>query len=690
MAAAQTPRPSSVPAARQILTAAGVTLAIALSILLAIWTMLLPDATQRSGGTVYDIVSAGHYVSETHEPPGLGVPWSRVDLPFEWTVSERTPVWSHWFRATFQFNGRAADSTALLIGRSWDGATVFLNGTLIGDVRGHTGDQWVRWRRPHLFFLPTGLVQPGDNALEIRMNSRNGRSGLSRMYVGDEKDLRGAFERLSFTEYHLHRFATLASGTVGIFMMLLWLRQREQYLFGLLGLAAFLWAVRTLWFVVEAAPLWLSYTVHLLNYAGNGAFVATMCAFSMRFTGLSWRRIQWLAVVYALIGPVVLLATGFEASVWVERWWYRGLVVLLLFVAAIHLNHAFRRRRFASWIALLAVLIPLVAGFNDYMVLLGVLEYDHPLLLSVGAPLMLIVLGSIMLDRFIRTLHFAEKLNRELETLNRELEDRVRQREAELAANYEKLRIAERQQLLNEERQRIMQDMHDGLGSQLLSSLVMVERGAMRQEEVAQVLRESIDDMRLAIDALTPDEAGFLPALGNLRYRMESRMRAAGIALGWKNDGLPETLDLPPQAALPVLRVIQEAMTNIFKHAGARRVDVRVRVDSGPQPLLSIEVADDGRGFAEDSIRPGRGLSNMRKRATKIGASLEIDSREQGTVLRLSYRLPVRAVPAAAATGALPASAPVAEPASGPSAPDAHAGITPPLVIQPVSGSAGH
>ena len=97
------------------------------------------------------------------------------------------------------------------------------------------------------------------------------------------------------------------------------------------------------------------------------------------------------------------------------------------------------------------------------------------------------------------------------------------------------------------------------------------ERGALDPKGVAQVLREAIDDMRLAIDTLSPGRDGLLEALGNLRYRLEPRFRAAGVELRFTYRDLPDGLDVPQDAALQILRVLQEALTNVLKHARARQ-----------------------------------------------------------------------------------------------------------------------
>jgi signal transduction histidine kinase len=250
-----------------------------------------------------------------------------------------------------------------------------------------------------------------------------------------------------------------------------------------------------------------------------------------------------------------------------------------------------------------------------------------------AGPLLLVALATPLVDRFVRVLREAESARAELET-------RVREREQLLKRNYERLRESERLQVQAQERARIMQDMHDGLGSQLLSGLMLVERGAVTQPQVVQILRESIDDMRLAIDALAVEDAGLLSALGNLRFRMEPRLRAAGIELLWVARGLPEEIDINPDAVLPILRIVQEALTNALKHSKARQVQVTIAIQhEGESDWLVVKVADNGRGITEERAS-GRGLLNMRNRAGRIGALLKLETVPgAGTSVLLRYKV---------------------------------------------------
>lgn len=250
------------------------------------------------------------------------------------------------------------------------------------------------------------------------------------------------------------------------------------------------------------------------------------------------------------------------------------------------------------------------------------------------APVALGVWAAAAIRGFVRSAHDAESAKEDLEL-------RVREREKLLKRNYERLRETERMQAQSQERQRIMQDMHDGLGSQLMSSLMLVERGGVTADQFTQILRESIDDMRLAIDALAAEDVDLTAALGNLRFRMEPRFRAAGVALSWDARTLAAEIPVHPDMVLPLLRIVQESLTNALKHSHAKAVRVTLTTTPGEKPesgWLDIRVVDNGVGIAPDNPA-GRGLLNMRHRAQKIGAQFRIETKPGvGTAIGLRIR----------------------------------------------------
>jgi signal transduction histidine kinase len=226
----------------------------------------------------------------------------------------------------------------------------------------------------------------------------------------------------------------------------------------------------------------------------------------------------------------------------------------------------------------------------------------------------------------------------ETQRMNAELEERVQQKQRQLERNFEELERLSREAAVVEERQRIMTDMHDGIGAQLISALSLAESDEAPGREIAAVLRECIDDLRLTIDSLESTENELLPALGSFRYRIDGRLRAVGIELEWKVDDLPALTYLSPRTLLHILRVLQEAFANVLKHARASRVRLETGLVTG-QRRVFIRVIDNGKGFAASQAR-GRGLGNMARRAAAVGGELGVSSTDEGTVVELL--LPVR------------------------------------------------
>jgi signal transduction histidine kinase len=194
------------------------------------------------------------------------------------------------------------------------------------------------------------------------------------------------------------------------------------------------------------------------------------------------------------------------------------------------------------------------------------------------------------------------------------------------------------------ERSRIMQDMHDGLGSQLVSSLAMARAGELSSTQTYELLRSCIDDLRLAIDTSQYDEDSLPLAMGNLRFRMQPRLKAAGITLHWKTQTLSNPLALGPQLQLPVLRIIQECLTNALKHANAQTITLEA-TNTDTQFMLTIQ--DDGGGFDVQAAKEqasGKGLNGLEKRARVLGGTLRVESSPQGTRVELQVPLAMAAM----------------------------------------------
>jgi signal transduction histidine kinase len=235
----------------------------------------------------------------------------------------------------------------------------------------------------------------------------------------------------------------------------------------------------------------------------------------------------------------------------------------------------------------------------------------------------------VLLIRFAKAFHAAERARDELDA-------RVREKTAELERNLARVKDLERERALNAERERILQDMHDGLGGHLVQALA-IATSHDTLKPVEEPLRACLDELRLMVDSLEPVNGDLASVLGSLRPRISRRLALAGVDIHWQVDDLPPIPDLGPRQVLDVARVVQEAITNSLKHSGCRGITVLARLTRQPDGI-EIVIEDDGRGLAEPAGK-GHGVTSMRRRAAALGGSLEVGAAAPGT--RVTLRLPV-------------------------------------------------
>jgi signal transduction histidine kinase len=197
-----------------------------------------------------------------------------------------------------------------------------------------------------------------------------------------------------------------------------------------------------------------------------------------------------------------------------------------------------------------------------------------------------------------------------------------------------------------EERRRLRRDLHDGLGPALAGHLLRVDVISRKVgtdsparadiDALQRDLRTTVLDIRRLVEGLRPpalDELGLGGAIEQAAMRL-----SAGSPLRVDVDVavLPE---LPAATEVAAYRIVTEAVTNVVRHAGATRCEVRVGVDG---PWLSMSVHDNGHGFFDGAAATGNGLQTMRERVDEVRGRLRV-SGQDGTLVEAE--LPVVAVP---------------------------------------------
>lgn len=601
-----------------------------------------PQCVAETDALVLQLDRADFVLSDASEPPPDEAAWIPQSLPDNWLVSHPGAHGYGWYRLQFELPRDPDQLYAAFVPLLETFGALYVNGAYVGQ----TGDFELISRTaqssqpfaqgappvllgfpPRLFSIRRDLVHAGSNTIHLRVWVKPGtRGAVSGVTIGPEPLVHAAYDHRVFLTVTGPRMVVIGSAGFGIFILLLWLRRRHETMYGYAGLTALAFAIFIAGRYVVTAPFIPLPYWGLVVWSGLEAYIVFMCLFALRYGG--WRKPRWELWLWAylIVSPVIDYASFVGIGGWVpQQWWLMTFVLTAVYVA-IFWTIAWKRRTWETLGLAIAGSFKLVISANERLL-------AYPIELPRYQPYayvpMFVMIGWMLIDRFVRSLNESEKLNAELE-------QRVAQKHAELARSYERMQAMERQQAVVEERSRLMRDMHDGIGAHLISALSLAEHSEGAGAEVVVALRECLDDLRLTIDSLEPTENDLLPMMGNLRYRLDERLRKQGIDLEWKVKQVPELACLTPQNVLHILRILQEAFTNIVKHARATTIEVETGLDQDGKHVY-IQVRDNGKGFSGE--RTGRGLASMRHRAKIVGGRLDIEPSTAGTTLNL--RLPI-------------------------------------------------
>jgi signal transduction histidine kinase len=242
----------------------------------------------------------------------------------------------------------------------------------------------------------------------------------------------------------------------------------------------------------------------------------------------------------------------------------------------------------------------------------------------------------------------------ELDSVNAQLQAEIRSHErAEKARQYLQRRLVTSQE---EERGRISRELHDEVGQQLMALMLSLKalEATVGDGETPAKLRElrataeqagkEIHQLAAELRPVALDQVGLSRALSGY---LESWLKRTGIAVDFVSVGVDE-LRLPPAIETTLYRIVQEAMTNVYKHASAKNVSVSVS-RRGDDVLTIIE--DDGEGFDLEALNatggtPRIGIAGMRERAAIVDGVLTIDSTPgEGTTVRVRVPIPSGSIP---------------------------------------------
>lgn len=518
-----------------------------------------------------------------------------------------------------------------------DNLEVYVNRTFIaGTGRMTLPDVTYNALLRQTYHVPASALEAGDNEFVILMVREA--SPYFDYYQPIIGEYRGMKEAQSYRMFFLGGYKYLSLGIislVAVFAAIVALRAQNKREAVWFFCVASSWTLLSLYYVVVDPPL-----------SGNTRLAFYFCAslaVPVSWFGLvnAWDDHRWryagiiavagfIAVGAAMTGSLYWLPSGpgFDRAGMLHD--YAVLAISLVTVLRIiwgikHLDNS------RHWEGAVIILLVTLIALNALTELTSAITSGY---LSHTQPFLIVGLAMAFLARNVRLFRSSEQINRTLST-------QLAARTSELEEAHSRERALVKHQAHAEERQRIMRDMHDGLGSQLISMLMAARRGKAAPQDMEQGLQQVVDEMRLMIDSMDSVGESLDSALATFKRRLRSRLKQAGFSSEWHREQGLVLPQMGPRAVLQVFRIMQEAVTNALKHSGGDTITVSVIPSPEAEFVARIVVADNGKGITSSAPNSkSRGLRNMETRAASMGARFKLQSDLSGAQAVLDLKSP--------------------------------------------------
>ncbi len=545
-----------------------------------------------------------------------------------------------WARITFDRSRLPPGPIAIYTEDNREQITVFLNDIDVFRNFVSRNDNAQGWYRPNIFTLPKEHMRPALNTLVIRVDSR-GDLGVGRFIIGPNTTISAMYNYKFFWRVDAPAGANIMMLILGLCAFVLWIVRREDQLI-FLTLSSALWFVHGYHYYVPNMgnwdPLLFISISHTVGYLG----IVASLFFYLAFLNIPWRASVLTTLTF--IGFVLGIIHWYEVIPGAAVYGSGLAVALTTFAYAVY----YRRSHIIPgfWILTVLMTVLMTASLHDFFVyILRETIFDLGFFLNP-------FIGFIFCITFLVAFGLrSQKAFQAVAHANQNLELRIKEARQNLSVSEAERRKLEVAVAVETERERIMREIHDGIGSNLVTAIAIAEKRDDPPDNVA-TLRRSLSDLRLAVDSLEPLDGDVLALLANFRHRNEADFTQAGLGIKWQVEDVPIITWLDPVNALHFLRVLQEIFSNVLSHASATIVTVssRPRIQS-ERNGAEIVISDNGDGFIFGGHQAGKGLGNINARMHNIGGHVEILS-ALGTGTTITLWLPAeRHNPNSAAVG---------------------------------------
>jgi len=526
------------------------------------------------------------------DPADTNLQWTPIVLPHFWAHDERTTR-TGWYR--FKLADQPFESkAALYLWRFSMNAAVWLNDEFLGDGGRFSEPMARNWNRPFLFLLPNSAWNEQDNYLYIKLAVYSGWGHLPPIIVGPYDELRRDYDQRFTWQITFSQATFFISIITALVSITLWTIDRRSTLYGFFGLTCLAWSIYSLNNYIQEIPF-SAKTWWWLVHSSIDWYGVTLALFAHRLMGISAPARDRLFIGFGILATVSYAFMELRFISAYNSYFHLVTLTIASYLMVLALIRS-QQTRAMEVIAFTLSLSTVVAfGIHDLsmnsMISVGLWK-EQFFWLQFSAPILMITMLIVLSRRFILSLK--QQVNAE-----------------------QQIRI---------ERERIYSDIHDDVGSKVLSLVYSAEN-----ESQAELARDALRDIRSIVAGATSGGGLLHSLLDTYRAEAQQRCDASGIALTWRDD-VTDNIDISDSFQYQTQRIFRELVSNCLRHSTTGQIDV----DIEKQPNeLRIRIRDYGAttlvdGKFNDS---GNGIPGIKRRVTELGGHIAWRNAEPGCVV---------------------------------------------------------
>ena len=609
---------------------------------------------EAGGGLTATLDRQGNPQSESIKLPyfeNRNLPTGLKQIFYTITLDEKNLVEHH---ALLDMDAiKLENKYGLLFVQIINGGDFYLNGHWVAGLPASTTTARWMWYQPFIVPLPSRLLKTDGtpNTLTVSQTTLEPYISISRLYFGNLDELLRIDSVVNFVSSTLANAFEVLCFAAGLFLVSIWLVAPKERMFAFAGGICMIWALLFVILQLQYIPTEAMELRRWSVYMCEGALLFAITFFILwqtnRTFGLSAR-----CTFFGLLGiAAALCAVGGSADQYDrDVIWAAAALMLYASVTLLLFAYWWKTRRAPVAFFLAEAVLFLMLMLHDYAMRLRLTDhltdvglevgwsgllFEHIFLLHLAVPGLLLSVGYMLITRHQENV---TELGRSQFVLER--------RETELEEFFHQRGVLEISAATLVERERIYQDIHDGIGSQLVKAIFTLRSAGTTSSAVVDNLRACLQDLRLVIDAEPECNVDIQTTVFAFCVTQEQHLEGSGLDIRY-DVGTGSTVYANPKVSLNVLRVLQESLGNALKYSGATVVDIKLNLS---ESCLTLCITDNGHGHELPAHRlkehqsaygasGKRGVTGLALRAADIGAKYTMDITETGT--KVCFTIPI-------------------------------------------------